>query len=197
MKSWVLATHNQGKLREFQEYFSPLGIQLIPQSELNISPAAETASTFIENALLKARHVAQFTDLPVLADDSGLVVDALNGAPGIYSARYAGENTSAEIKIKKLLDELKNIPDEKRKAQFFCGLVLLKKQNDPMPVICQGIWEGKILQESRGPDGFGYDPIFYVPTHNCSAAELPLSLKNQISHRAKALQQLFLSIHTI
>jgi XTP/dITP diphosphohydrolase len=190
MKTWVLATHNAGKLCEFQEYFEPLGVKLIPQSQLDISPAEETALTFIENALQKARHVAQFTDLPVLADDSGLVVDALNGAPGIYSARYAGENASAEVKIKKLLDELNSVPDEKRMARFFCALVLLKKQNDPTPVICQGIWEGKILQEPYGVDGFGYDPIFFVPTHNCSAAELPLHIKNRISHRAKALQQL-------
>ena len=190
MKTWVLASNNKGKLREFEQYFASHAIKLIPQSEFNVPEVEETALTFVENALLKARHATQFTDLPVLADDSGLVVDALNGAPGIYSARYAGKNSTAAAKVKKLLTELIEVPEAKRTARFFCALTLLQHQNDPTPLICQGIWEGNILFEEHGEGGFGYDPVFYVPTHNCSAAELPLSVKNQISHRAKALEQL-------
>lgn len=185
----ILASNNPGKLREFQHFFNAadLKVNLIPQSQFSIPEIAETGKTFVENAILKARHASLQSHLPAIGDDSGLEVDTLNGAPGIYSARFAGVNTTAQQRIAKLLAELKNIPEEKRTARFQCILVYLKHADDPTPIICQGTWEGVILTESRGQHGFGYDPIFYVPTHHCAAAELPLEIKNKISHRAQAL----------
>lgn len=186
----VLASHNAGKIRELSALLNSFDITIIPQAELNINEAEETGLTFIENALIKARHASAATGLPALADDSGLVVDALNGQPGIYSARYAGAKATSKERIEKLLTELKHVPDEKRHAHFYCVLALLKHQHDPTPFICTGKWEGKILHTPRGEDGFGYDPIFYVTAEKKTAAELPLAIKNKISHRGLALQRL-------
>lgn len=190
MAKIVLATNNSGKVNEFQTLLTHLKWEIIPQSTFNISSIAETGLTFIENALLKARHASQLSGLPALADDSGLVIDALDGAPGIYSARYAGEDAVFAANIHKVLTEMQGIPDVARTARFCCVLAYLKHPTDPLPIIAQGVWEGKILSEPRGEKGFGYDPIFWVPTHNCSAAELSFELKNSLSHRHLALEQL-------
>lgn len=183
----VLASHNQGKLKEFNAVFAPLSITLIPQAELQVGEIAETAQTFVENALVKARHAAEVTGLPALADDSGLVVDALHGAPGIYSARYAGIKASSADNIAKLLEDLKYTETA---AFFYCVLVYLRFAQDPTPVIAEGRWYGRISPKARGSQGFGYDPIFFIPNLNQTAAELTLEQKNQISHRAIALNQL-------
>ena len=190
MKKIVLASSNLGKLKEFKDAFSKLPIDLIPQSELNVPDADETGLTFVENAILKARHASKLTKLPTLADDSGLEVDTLKGAPGIYSARYAGENATTSDYVNKLLEAMKNIPEGQRTARFQCVLAYLRHADDPTPVICQGTWEGTISFEAKGENGFGYDPVFYVPTHDCNCAELEPEEKRKISHRAKALQQL-------
>lgn len=182
----ILATKNPGKLSEFRNLLAEQPFEIISQSELKISEAEETGLTFVENAILKARHASLHGNLPAIADDSGVMVDALNGAPGIYSARYAGGGDN----ILKLLQQLSSVPAEKRSARFCCVIVYLNHAQDPYPVICQGIWEGSILFAPRGSDGFGYDPIFWVPTHNCSAAELDVKLKNKISHRGQAVNQL-------
>ncbi len=184
----VLATSNAGKIKEFSALLSDLTLQIIPQSEFNIEDAEETGQTFIENAIIKARHASEKTGLAALADDSGLVVDALGGKPGIFSARFAGQNASAEKNIKKLLDDMQNIQAPNRSARFVCVLVLFRYPNDPYPFVCQANWEGEILFAPKGRGGFGYDPIFWVPTHRCAAAELSEDIKNQISHRAKAFQ---------
>lgn len=186
----VLASNNPGKIREFNALLQPFHLTLIPQSELGVEEIAETGLTFIENALIKARHAAHITGLPAIADDSGLAVDALMGAPGIYSARYAGENATAKDNIKKLLQELACIPDEKRHAHFHCVLVFMSYDLDPTPIVCDGKWSGMILREPKGADGFGYDPVFYIPDLKKTAAELPLAIKNKISHRGIALQSL-------
>ena len=186
----VFATSNVGKIAEIQTAFQPLNIEIIPQSQFDLKEVEETASTFVENALLKARCAAEKSHLPALADDSGLMVDALNDAPGIYSARYAGENADPKANIQKLLNALKEIPQEKRTARFYCVLVYLRYPTDPCAIICEGIWKGSILFEPKGDKGFGYDPVFYVPSHHCSAAELPLEEKNQISHRGQALRKI-------
>lgn len=192
----ILATSNPGKLREIQQVFANLPHEIIPQSEFSVPSVAETGLTFVENAILKARNACEHTNLPVIADDSGLEIDALNGEPGIYSARYAGEEGNSEANMAKALQELSDMPKEDRTARFQCVMVYMHHSKDPAPVICQGTWEGSILFKPQGHDGFGYDPIFFVPTHNCSAAELLLDIKNQISHRGQALQQLLLaSIH--
>lgn len=188
----VLATLNTGKVREFQSYLNQLDINVIPQSQFkNINEVAETGTTFVENAILKAKNAAQYTGLPAIADDSGLVVSALNGEPGIYSARYANEtkNDASQQKanIAKLLHNMKDIPDGKRNAYFYCVIVLMFNQQDPTPIICQGRWDGKILFAPKGDGGFGYDPVFFVDEENKSAAELTLALKNKISHRGRAL----------
>ena len=190
----VLATNNQGKLIEFKNLLAGKGLEIVAQSELNITEIEESGLTFVENAILKARHASLCSNLPAIADDSGVMVDALNGAPGIYSARYAERNgkrkvTSFAANIEKLLQDLSSVPAEERSARFYCIIVYLKHANDPAPLICQGVWKGSILFEPRGSNGFGYDPIFWVPTHNCSAAELPLEIKNQISHRGQAIKQ--------
>lgn len=184
----VLATDNQGKLKEIQETICDLPITLVSQNAFSISSAEETGLSFVENALIKARHAALHTGLPALADDSGLCVDALQGQPGIYSARYAGINANSAANIQKLQMALHDVPDEKRTARFYCAIVLMRHQADPIPLICQAQWEGTIMLEPRGEGGFGYDPIFFVPDMNCTAAELPANIKNQISHRAKALK---------
>ncbi len=189
----VLASGNQGKLREFSQLFSDKNIQVIPQNEFDTIEAEETGLSFVENAILKARNACKFSGLPSLADDSGLEVDALQGAPGIYSARYAADdngNTSDEQNYLKLLNALKGIPAEKRSARFQCVLVYMRHENDPTPQVFQGSWEGQILTEPSGADGFGYDPIFFVPSEACSSAELSKERKNAISHRGQAIQEL-------
>lgn len=189
-KTIVLASSNAGKVREFNQLLAGLDIEVVPQSQYGVPDAEETGLTFVENALLKARNAAQHTYLPALADDSGLEVDTLNGAPGIYSARYAGPGASDSENLAKLLDMLKGVPDAQRTARFQCVLVYLRHALDPTPLICQGTWEGRILTEARGANGFGYDPVFFVPTHGVSAAELPADVKNSLSHRGQALRQL-------
>lgn len=186
----VIASGNRGKLAEFERLFAGLGIECIAQGTLGVDDIAENGLTFVENALLKARHAARVTGLPALADDSGLCVDALDGAPGLYSARYGGVHGDASRNIDKLLRELDGVPDETRTARFHCSLVVLRHAEDPQPLIAEGSWEGRILDAPRGKSGFGYDPVFFVPEHNCSAAELDPALKNRISHRGQALAKL-------
>jgi XTP/dITP diphosphohydrolase len=186
----VLASSNHGKLEELRGLLADSGIELIAQSDLGVTDADETATTFVENALIKARHASQLTGLPALADDSGICVDALHGAPGLYSARYAGEHGNAGRNIDKLLDAMKDVPDEQRSAHFYCVLVLLQHANDPQPLIVEGQWHGRILHARRGDGGHGYDPVFFDPQHGQSAAEMPLDLKNRLSHRGKALATL-------
>lgn len=191
MSKIVLATGNQGKVREMASLLADFGFDVVAQSEFNISEAAETGTTFIENAIIKARHAAKETGLPAIADDSGLEVDALNGAPGIYSARYAGEDATDQQNLNKLLVAMRDVPQEQRTARFHCVLVLMRHENDPTPIVCHGQWQGRILTEAQGDHGFGYDPVFYVPEDNCASAELEPARKKQLSHRGKALQQLF------
>lgn len=186
----VLASGNSGKLREIQAVLDEQRYKLIKQSEFNVPDIPETGTTFVENAIIKARHAAKLTGLPALADDSGIEVDALKGAPGVYSARYAGTHGADDANNTKLLQEMKNVAEEQRTARFQCVIVYMRHAEDPMPLICEGSWEGKILHDLAGPNGFGYDPLFYVPTHKCSSAELDPKEKNRISHRAQALQKL-------
>lgn len=190
MQKIVLATNNLGKTAEFQQLLAPFELAIVSQTEFNLPSVEETGLTFIENAIIKARYASAKTGLPAIADDSGLEVDALNGAPGIYSARYAGEQAGSSANCQKLLTELTNVPKVQRSARFQCVLVYLKHARDPSPLVCQGTWEGSILTELRGANGFGYDPLFFVPTHQCSAAELSPDVKNQLSHRGQALKQL-------
>ncbi len=186
----VLASSNPGKVREINELLSQMDISVIPQSEFNVEDAEETGLTFVENALLKARNAAAHTGLPAIADDSGIEVDYLNGAPGIYSARYANEGAGDQANLEKLLNDLQDVPEARRTARFQCLMVYLRHARDPTPIICQGTWEGRILTAARGDNGFGYDPVFYVPTHHCSSAELAPEIKNALSHRGQALQKL-------
>lgn len=190
MKDIVLASSNKGKVREINQVLAGLDMVVRPQGEFGVIDAEETGLTFVENAILKARNAAQHTGLPAIADDSGLEVDALAGAPGIYSARFAGEGASDQANLEKLLDALQDTPEENRTARFQCLMVYMRHANDPTPLICQGSWEGRILTAARGSNGFGYDPVFYVPTHDCSSAELPAETKNQLSHRGQALCKL-------
>ncbi len=183
----VLASDNPGKLKELQAILKPLPITLLSQKEFGVSSAEETGLSFIENALIKARHAAKISQCPALADDSGLTVQALNGAPGIYSARFAGEKATDKENIQKLLQDIQQVDDNHRQAAFYCALAFVRRYDDPIPLICQGKWEGTLLRAPQGNHGFGYDPIFYVNERQCSAAELPSEIKNQISHRAKAL----------
>lgn len=181
----VLASGNQGKVREFTSLFADYGVDVIAQKELGVEDVPETGTTFVENAIIKARHAAKETGLPAIADDSGLVVDALGGAPGIYSARYAGANATDSDNIDKLLSRLDG--QQNRKAHFFCTLVFMRHADDPVPLVSQGKWLGEILLHRQGDGGFGYDPVFNVPSHNMTAAELDKAEKNRISHRGKAL----------
>ena len=189
-KQIVLASSNPGKVREINQMLGGLHLSVVPQSDFKVIDAEETGLTFVENALLKARNATRHTGLPAIADDSGIEVDYLNGAPGIYSARYAGKNASDEQNLRKLLDDLVGIPEAERTARFQCLMVYLRHEFDPTPIICQGTWEGRLLLEPRGKNGFGYDPIFFVPTHDCSSAELPPEVKNILSHRGQALRML-------
>lgn len=196
MQKIVLATNNQGKVNELQKLLADAGFDICAQSEFNVPDAEETGLTFVENAILKARHTAKLTGLPAIADDSGLAVEALNGAPGIYSARYAGEHGNDKSNNKKLLQALADIPEEKRSAYFYCALVFMRHENDPTPIICLGKWNGIILHEEQGNGGFGYDPLFYVPELGCTAAELIKEHKSLISHRGQALKQLITKLKT-
>ncbi|MGK0500666.1 MAG: XTP/dITP diphosphohydrolase [Oceanicoccus sp.] len=195
MSKIVLASGNRGKLHEFQQLFSGRGFEVIAQSDFKVPEADETGLSFVENAIIKARNAAQHTGLAAIADDSGLEVDAINGMPGIYSARYAGNNSdnrqdNDQQNNKKLLAELTGIEEARRTARFQCVLVYMRHHRDPTPKIYQGSWEGRILENACGSNGFGYDPLFFVPEKNCSSADLPAELKNAISHRGKAMQLL-------
>jgi XTP/dITP diphosphohydrolase len=193
-KNIVLASGNPGKVREINQLLAELDLHVAPQSDYGVAEAEETGLTFIENAILKARNAASHTGLPALADDSGLEVDALNGAPGIYSARYAGAGAGDRANLQKLLEALREVPEAERSARFQCLMVYMRHSEDPTPLICQGTWEGRILFEPRGKGGFGYDPVFLVPTHNCSSAELEPEVKNALSHRGQALRQLLAAL---
>ncbi|HZW50936.1 MAG TPA: RdgB/HAM1 family non-canonical purine NTP pyrophosphatase [Rudaea sp.] len=186
----VLASGNTGKLAELCEILADVDVELVAQSELRITDAEETGSTFVENAILKARHAARASGLPALGDDSGICVDALDGAPGLRSARYAGTHGDSAANIAKLLDALRDVPDARRTAHFHCSIVLLRKPDDPAPLIAEGRWHGSILHAPRGAGGFGYDPIFFDPQFGQSAAELDATTKNRISHRGLALAKL-------
>lgn len=183
----VLASSNKGKVKEFSELLAGRDITVVPQSDFAVPDADETGLTFVENAILKARNAAAHTGLAAIADDSGLEVDYLNGAPGIYSARYAGDGGSEANNIK-LLEALADVATEQRGARFQCVLVYLRHADDPTPVICQGTWEGRILANQQGEAGFGYDPLFWVSEESCSAAELSAERKNELSHRGQALR---------
>jgi XTP/dITP diphosphohydrolase len=190
MTDIVLASSNPGKVREINQLLSGLDLRVRPQTDFGVVDVEETGLTFVENAILKERNAAGHTGLPAIADDSGLEVDALNGAPGIYSARYAGSGASDADNLQKLLAELREVPEAQRTARFQCLMVYMRHQADPTPLICQGTWEGRILFEPRGKHGFGYDPVFYVPTHDCASAELAPEVKNALSHRGQALRKL-------
>ena len=196
-KTIVLASNNAGKVREFGALLAGLDMDVVPQSQFNVPDIEETGLTFVENAILKARNAANHAHRPAIADDSGLEVDALDGAPGIYSARYAGPGASDRENLEKLLAMLSGVPEEQRSARFQCVLVYLRHALDPTPLICQGTWEGRILTSPRGRGGFGYDPVFFVPTHNCSSAELPPEVKNALSHRGQALQKLLAAMRAV
>ena len=187
----VLASSNKGKLKEFKSILNLPDTELIAQSEFDVVDAKETGCTFVENALIKARHASSETGLPSIADDSGIEVDALHGEPGVYSARYAGVEGkgSDAANNKKLLTSLKNVPETERTARFYCVIVFLRHKNDPTPIICSGAWEGLILTGETGVNGFGYDPLFYVPSHESTSAELEPEVKNSLSHRGQALSK--------
>jgi XTP/dITP diphosphohydrolase len=185
-KKVVLASGNAGKLREFFRILGNAGFEVVPQSDFDVIDVPETGLTFVENAIIKARNAAQHTGLPALADDSGIEVDALNGRPGIYSARYSGKGDDANND--KLLEEMKDVPDDKRTARFRCCIVYMRHADDPSPLIADASWEGTIMHQLSGANGFGYDPLFFVPTHGTSSAELLADEKNSISHRGQALE---------
>jgi XTP/dITP diphosphohydrolase len=186
----ALASNNRGKLAEMRTILADLDVELVAQAELGIDDIEETGATFVENALLKARHVARVSGCPAIGDDSGLCVDALGGAPGLYSARYAGGHGDSAANIAKLLDALRDVPAQARAAHFHCTIVLLRSASDPAPLIAEGHWHGRILDVPRGSGGFGYDPVFLDQTHGASAAELDPATKNRISHRGLALGKL-------
>lgn len=189
-RRWVLASGNAGKLAEIAALLGDAGVQVVPQTRFAVEPAEETAVTFIENALIKARHAARLTRLPALADDSGLAVDALDGAPGVRSARFAGERSSDAANVKRLLEALDGVPEPRRGACFYCVLVALRSPDDPAPVVAQGQWRGRIASAPAGSGGFGYDPVFFDPKLGVTAAQMPREVKNRVSHRARALRRL-------
>jgi XTP/dITP diphosphohydrolase len=186
----VLASGNAGKVAEIREILADTGIELVAQTALGVADAEETGSTFVENAILKARHAARASGLPALGDDSGICVDALGGAPGLRSARYAGAHGDAAANIAKLLDALRDVPDPQRTAHFHCSIVVLRHADDPAPLVAEGRWHGTILHAPRGNGGFGYDPVFFDPAFGKSAAELDAATKNRVSHRGQALAKL-------
>jgi len=191
MTTIVLASSNQKKLQELQAMLAGKAVTFVPQTNFNITDAIEDGQSFVANALIKAKHASRLTGLPALADDSGLEVDSLGGAPGIYSARFANihgtGNSSDTDNNALLLARLAGVPEAHRCARFRCAIVLVRTADDPLPVICEGSWEGSILAAEAGSNGFGYDPLFYVPTHGCASAQLSAAVKNSISHRAQAL----------
>lgn len=191
----VLASNNQGKIEEFQPLLAPLGIELISQSSLGIKSVEETGLSFIENAIIKARHACAHSGLPALADDSGLSVAALNGAPGIYSARIAGSHASDEEKVQALLQQMQAVPSDMRQGCYHCAIVLMQHPLDPVPLIAEGQLDGIILEEPCGVSGFGFDPVFYLPTQKCTVAQLSMSEKNKMSHRAVAVAKLLVSLN--
>ncbi len=186
----MIASNNQGKLREFKALLAPLDYEVFTQSELGVVDVPETGTTFVENAIIKARNAALHTGLPALADDSGIEVDALNGAPGVYSARFSAPNATDDKNNALLVEKLKDVPADQRTARYRAVLVYMRSGEDPSPIICEGSWEGVIQLEPQGEGGFGYDPYFYLPTHGCTSAMLSKDDKNAISHRGKALQLL-------
>ena len=190
----VLASNNAGKVREINQLLAEQEIQIIPQQEFGVPEAEETGLTFVENALIKARNAALHSDLPAIADDSGIEVDALQGAPGVYSARFAGPGSSDEDNNRRLLEALRDTPPERRSARFQCVMVYLRHAEDPTPIICQGTWEGQILEAPRGEGGFGYDPLFLLTEKGCTSAELPPEEKNRLSHRGQALRRLLAAL---
>ena len=195
MRKLVLASNNSGKLRELRQLLAELDYAVQPQGDFHVAEAEESGLSFVENAILKARNACRHTGLPAVADDSGLEVDALDGRPGIYSARFAGVTDGGREQIdarnnEYLLELLRDVPEAERTARYQCLLVLMRHAEDPTPLICQGSWEGRILPSPRGSGGFGYDPLFFVPGENASAAELPAPIKNRLSHRGKAMAQL-------
>lgn len=190
MTKIIFASNNSGKIRELEFLFKGLPFTVVPQQTLHIPEVEETGLSFIENAIIKARHAAACAELPALADDSGLVIPPLNGAPGIFSARYAGEAGNAQKNIEKVLFEMRDLPSKERQAYFYCVLAFMMHANDPTPLICYGKWDGIIAETTQGKEGFGYDPIFFVPSENKTAAELTIERKNIISHRGQALHQL-------
>ena len=192
----VLASDNQAKLRELGELLSGLDVELLPQAALGISAAAETGASFAENALIKARHASRQAGLAAIADDSGLVVDVLDGAPGIRSARYAGEKASDRKNIEKLTGKLADVQESERTARFVCTVAYVSEAGDPSPTLCEGVWEGRISESPRGDSGFGYDPVFLIPELGCTAAELDPATKNELSHRGRALRALRAQLET-
>lgn len=190
MQKIVLATGNKGKVKELSELLATQNIEIVPQSDFNVPDVPETGTTFVENAIIKARHAATLTGLPAIADDSGLEVDYLNGAPGIYSARFAGTDCDDNANNDKLLASLQGVEHSKRTARFQCVLVYMRHADDPTPIICQGTWEGEITEHRHGDQGFGYDPLFWVEAQQLTSAQLPRDIKNNLSHRGKALAQL-------
>ena len=189
MQQIVLASGNAGKLKEFNQVLAGLKIEVLPQSQFNVGEVDETGLTFVENAIIKARHVSRIAGLPALADDSGLEVDALNGAPGIYSARFSGAGATDARNNALLLEKMTQVPAGQRSARFRCVLVYLRHPEDPTPLICQGSWEGTILDAPQGDNGFGYDPLFWVPDCQCSSAQLVPEQKNSRSHRGQAVAE--------
>lgn len=189
-RALVIATGNTGKLKEIQHILAPWQWQVHSQKEFQVSDADETGLSFVENAIIKARHACAHTGMPALADDSGLEVDALQGAPGIYSARYSGVDATDARNNAQLLEALCDVPAAQRTARFQCVMVLMRHAADPTPLICQGTWEGRIVLASAGENGFGYDPLFWVESHNCTSAQLDSATKNRISHRGQALLKL-------
>ncbi|MGB5445126.1 MAG: XTP/dITP diphosphatase [Psychromonas sp.] len=189
-KKWVLATGNKGKVKEMSDLLNSFSIEVLPQSQFDVSEVAETGTTFVENAIIKARHAAKVTGLPAIADDSGLEVDFLNGQPGIYSSRFAGENATDQENIDLLLSKLEGVGQAQRGARFQCVLVYLRHELDPTPVICQGTWHGSITESVQGENGFGYDPVFWVDSEQCTSAQLSKQRKGELSHRGQALSML-------
>ena len=190
MRRIVLASGNKGKLKEFSEILNPINFEVVSQGELGVLDIEETGLSFVENAILKARHACAVTGLPAISDDSGLEVDALCGAPGIYSARFAGEGATDAKNIEKLLGELAELDESQRTARFRCVLVCMRHENDPTPLIALGTWEGRVLAAPEGENGFGYDPIFWAPEFDCAAAELTSEQKRSVSHRGEAVAEL-------
>lgn len=193
----VIASNNAGKLKEFKQLLAKLPVTLLPQSDFGVTPVEETGLSFAENAILKARHACAQTQKPAIADDSGISVDALRGAPGIFSARYAGVDASDEDNNRLLLNNLQNFSESQRNARFHCALAFMRFAEDPCPIICQASWKGRILFEPQGSNGFGYDPLFYLPDNNCSSAELAPEQKNRISHRGQAMAKLLTELSEV